>query len=51
LNGLLLNPSKSSIAYFGTRRRVHDTALPTSRPITVAGSDVDTADSLHISWE
>ena len=46
LNGLLLNPSKSSVAYFGTRRKVHDTALPTS--IKVAGSDVDTADSLHI---
>jgi len=46
LNGLLLNPSKSSVAYFHNRRRVHDTALPTS--ITVAGSDVDTADSLHI---
>jgi len=45
-NGLLLNPNKSSVAYFGTGRRLQNTALPTT--ITVAGSNVDITGSLHI---
>jgi len=49
LNGLLLNPSKSSVAYFHNRRRVHDTALPTSisRSLVV----MSTLQTAYTSWE
>ena len=46
LNGLLLNPGKSPVAYFGTRKRLQNTTLPAR--IIVAGSNVDIANSLHI---
>jgi len=46
LNGLLLNPRESSVAYFSTRKRLQDTNFPAM--IMVAGSNVDIADSRHI---
>jgi len=46
VNGLLLNPNKSSVAYFGTGTRLQNTALPTT--ITVADRNVHITGSLHI---
>jgi len=45
-NGLLLNPDKSSIAFFGTRARLHKSTLPSN--VTVAGASVAVSDSLRI---
>jgi len=46
VSGLLLNPSKSSLMYFGTGSRLQNTVLPTQ--VMVAGSNVDVPDSLQI---
>jgi hypothetical protein len=46
LNGLLLNPDKSVVVYFGTRSRLHQTNLPSH--VTVAGHDVIVSDKLTV---
>jgi Reverse transcriptase (RNA-dependent DNA polymerase) len=46
LNGLLLNPDKSVVVYFGTRRRLQQTNLPSH--VTVAGHDVIVSDKLTV---
>jgi len=38
VNGLLLNPTKSEVAFFGTKQRLQRVTLPAS--VTVAGSSV-----------
>jgi len=37
-NGLLLNPTKSEVAFFGTNQRLQQVTLPAN--VTVAGSSV-----------
>ncbi len=45
-NGLLLNPDKTVISYFGTRSRRNRPDLP--RSVTVAGCDVAVSDKLTV---
>jgi hypothetical protein len=45
-NGLLLNPDKSSIAFFGTRARLQQADLPSD--INVAGASVTVSDELRV---
>jgi len=45
-NGLLLNPDKSSIAFFGTRARLKKTDLPFD--VNVAGASVTVSDELRV---
>jgi len=45
-NGLLLNPNKSAVAYFGTSRRFQCTTWPSA--ITLTGSSIRISDSLQI---
>ena len=45
-NGLLLNPDKSEVIFFGTRQRLHSTNLPTS--ISIAGNVITVSPTLKI---
>ena len=45
-NGLLLNPDKSVVTYFGTHSRLQKTALPTH--VSVAGCDIAVSDKLTV---
>jgi hypothetical protein len=45
-NGLLLNPDKSEVIFFGTRQRLHSTGLPTS--ISIAGNVIAVSTTLKI---
>src|SRR5664279_4512763 len=45
-SGLLLNPDKSSIAFFGTRERLNKSVLPSN--VTVAGASVTVSDDLRV---
>jgi hypothetical protein len=45
-NGLLLNPDKSEVIFFGTRQRLHSTNLPTS--ITIAGNVIPVSPTVKI---
>ena len=45
-NGLLLNPDKTSVTYFGTRARLQRSSLPSS--VAVANASVEISDNLRV---
>jgi len=47
-NGLLLNPSKSAIVYFGTHGRLRQSILPSQSQIIAVGCTVNIPDRLFL---